>query len=70
MVPICNQCQRVIKGSMRHRMVLYANRIHCDMECVEAYQMSLDRIMGSEAPLPGFGYISISGHTQIPIRDE
>lgn len=67
---VCNQCQTVIRGMGRHRMMMYANRLFCDGSCLDAYQMSLDRILASEAPLPGFGYVSISGDTQIPIRDE
>ena len=61
MVPICNQCHKSIKGDMRHRMTLYANRIFCDIECVDAYNEDQQRILGSEQPLPNpaFGYVGV-----------
>jgi hypothetical protein len=51
---VCSQCQRTIRDN--NRTVIYANRIFCDITCVETYQDTQKRVLHCEEPSPGFGY--------------
>lgn len=53
----CSQCQRVIRGCMRHQMMRYENRLFCDTWCLEAHKLSTEQVLNSEAPAPVYGQI-------------